>query len=62
MAFPDAPTCNKTTADFRSISDEDFARLSTEEKFRHVNLGMLELTRALVELAAAAKAAKHDGE
>jgi hypothetical protein len=49
-------------SDFRSISDEDFARLSTEEKLRHVNLGMLELTRTLVELAAAAKAAKHDGD
>ena len=45
------------TRDFRSVSDEDFARLSTEEKFRHVNLGMRELTRALVELAAAAKVA-----
>jgi hypothetical protein len=46
----------KTTRDFLSVSDDDFARLSTEEKFRHVHLGMLELTRALVELAAAAKA------
>ncbi len=45
------------TQDFRPVSDEDFARLSTEEKFRHVHQGMRELTRALVELAATAKAA-----
>jgi len=44
------------TRDFRSVSDEDFARLSTEEKFKHVHQGMRELTRALVDLAAAAKA------
>jgi hypothetical protein len=37
---------------FRPVSDAEFARLSTEEKFRHVQLGMLELTKALGELAA----------
>jgi hypothetical protein len=38
---------------FQPVSDAEFARLSTEEKFRHVQLGMLELTKALVELSAA---------
>jgi hypothetical protein len=40
--------------DFRSLSKEDFARLSTEEKFLHIQLGMRELTQTLVQLAAAA--------
>jgi hypothetical protein len=56
MAFPSRPRqYTNATAGFRSMSDEDFARLSTEEKFRHVHLGMLELTQALVELAAGTK-------
>jgi hypothetical protein len=56
MAFPSRPTqYTDATAGFRSMSDEDFARLSTEEKLRHVHLGMRELTQALVELAAATK-------
>ena len=50
----------KPAADFRSVSEEDFARLSTEDKFRHIHLGMLELTRTLVELAAAATAADQE--
>ena len=37
------------------MSDQDFARLSTEEKFRHVHLGMCELAQALDELASATK-------
>ena len=58
MAFPSGPTKHtKTTPDFRSVSNEDFARLTTEEKSRHVHLGMLELTQALVELAAFTEAA-----
>jgi hypothetical protein len=58
MANPSGPAkYEKTAVDFRSVSDEDFARLSTEDKFRHINLGMLELTRTLVELAAATTAA-----
>jgi hypothetical protein len=58
MAFPSGPTkYYKTAAAFRPVSDADFARLSTEEKFRHVHLGMLELTQTLVELAAATTAA-----
>jgi hypothetical protein len=57
MPLPSSHTKHrKTTRDFLSVSRDDFARLSTEEKFRHVHLGMVELTRALVELAAAAKA------
>jgi hypothetical protein len=56
MKFPTGPTKqNKAATDFQSMSDEDFARLSTEEKFRHVCLGMRELTQTLVELAAATK-------
>jgi hypothetical protein len=56
MAFPSAPPkYEKPAADFRSVSAEAFARLSTEDKFRHIHLGMLELTRTLVELAAAKK-------
>jgi hypothetical protein len=45
-----------TAQQFLAVSEEDFARLSTEEKLRHVCQGMRELTAALVELAAAAKA------
>jgi len=61
MAFPSGPTKDeKTAADFRSVSDEDFARLSTEDKFRHIHLGMLELTLTLVELAAATTAANQE--
>ena len=53
MASPDAPTQDeKPRAHFQSMSDVDFARLSTEEKFRHVHLGMRELAQALDELAA----------
>ena len=37
---------------FQPVSDAEFARLSTAEKVQHVHLGMLELTQALVELAA----------
>ena len=56
MAFPSRPANDKKAkADFRSMSDQDFARLSTEEKFRHVQLGMRELTQTLVELAATTK-------
>jgi hypothetical protein len=63
MAFPSGPAKHKKpAADFRSISGEDFARLSTEDKFRHIHLGMLELTRTLVELAAAAKAGRAHGD
>lgn len=32
------------------MSDQDFARLSTEEKLQHIQLGMLELQRTLAEL------------
>ena len=57
MPLPSSQTKHRKTArDFLSVSNDDFARLSTEEKFRHVHLGMRELTRVLVELAAAAKA------
>jgi len=56
MAFPNKPTKDETAAaDFRSMSDQDFARLPTEEKFRHVHLGMRELAQALAELATATK-------
>jgi hypothetical protein len=61
MAFPSGPAeYGEPAADFRSLSDEDFARLSTEDKFRHINLGVLELTRTLVELAAATTAANQE--
>jgi hypothetical protein len=61
MAFPRRPANDEDpAADFRSVSDEEFARLSTEDKFRHLHLGMLELTLALVELAAARTAAKQE--
>jgi len=61
MAFPSGPAkYQEPAADFRSLSDEDFARLSTEEKFRHIHLGMLELTRTLVELAAGTTAANQE--
>jgi hypothetical protein len=53
MAVPSRPTQDhKAAAAFRPLSDADFARLSTEEKVRHVYLGMLELAQALVELDA----------
>jgi hypothetical protein len=56
MASPGGPTKDeKASADFRSMSDQDFARLSIEGKFRHVHLGMRELAQALDELAAARK-------
>ena len=42
MAFP--------PRDFRSLSEQDFARLSTLDKFRHIHLGLQELARALAEL------------
>jgi hypothetical protein len=58
MAFPSKPANDENpAADFRSVSDEDFARLATEDKFRHLHLGMLELTRTLAELDAATTAA-----
>jgi hypothetical protein len=58
MAFPRRPANDEDpAADFRSVSDEEFARLSTEDKFRHLHLGMLELTRTLAELDAATTAA-----
>jgi hypothetical protein len=58
MTFPSGPAkYEKPAADFRQVSKETFARLSTEDKFRHIHLGMLELTRTLVELAAATTAA-----
>jgi hypothetical protein len=61
MAFPTEPAkYEKPAADFRSLSDKNFARLSTEDKFRHIHLGMLELTRTLVELAAATTAANQE--
>jgi hypothetical protein len=51
MALPHAPEMGeKPAADFRSMSDRDFARLSTEDKFRHIRLGMRELARTLAEL------------
>jgi hypothetical protein len=53
MAIPSRPTKDHQTATaFGPLSDADFARLSTEEKFRHVHLGMVELAQALDELAA----------
>ena len=53
MAIPGRPTKDqKTATTFEPLSDAAFARLSTEEKFRHVHLGMLELAQALVELDA----------
>jgi len=48
------------TPDFRAVSDEDFARLSTEDKFRHLHLGKLALTRTLAELDAATTAADQE--
>jgi len=51
MAFRPTKDQNTATA-FRPVSDADFARLSLEEKFSHIHLGMLELTQALIELAA----------
>ena len=54
MASPVGPTKHKTPSeDFRSMSDQDFARLSTEEKLRHLHLGTLDLAQALDELAVA---------
>ena len=51
MAFPPAPVKDEAPAmEFQSMSDQEFARLSTEEKFRHIHLGMLELSRTLAEL------------
>ena len=51
---PRKPTKDETAAtEFRSMSDQDFARLSTVDKFEHIHLGMLELARTLAELNAA---------
>lgn len=51
MAFPRVPAKGEEPAmEFRSMSDQDFARLSTEDKFQHIHLGMLELARTLAEL------------
>jgi hypothetical protein len=56
MAFPGGPTKDqKARTDFRSMSDQEFARLSIEEKVRHVHLGVRELSQTLDELAAATK-------
>ena len=56
MAFPSGPTKDeKARAHFQAMSDQDFARLSTEEKLRHVHLGMRELVQTLDELAAGTK-------
>ena len=61
MAFPSRlPKHENPAADFRSVSEDDFARLSTEDKFRHLHLGVLELTRALLALAAAETAANQE--
>jgi hypothetical protein len=63
MAFPGRPTKDQNTATaFRPVSDADFARLSIDEKFRHVHLGMLDLAQALVELAAATTTGRPHGE
>lgn len=59
MAVPGRLTKDhKAEAAFRPISDAEFARLSTKEKFRHIHLGMLELGQALVELAATTAATR----
>ena len=44
------------------MSDQDFARLSTEDKFQHINHGMRELARALDELAGAKTGGRLYGE
>jgi hypothetical protein len=62
MAFPGAPTRDQNTATAFRLSDAEFARLSTEEKLRHVHLGMLDLTQALVELDAATTPGRPHGE
>jgi hypothetical protein len=62
MAFPSRPANHQNTATAFRLSDAEFARLSIEEKVRHVHLGMLELTQALVELAAAKTAGRPHGE
>jgi hypothetical protein len=61
MAFPSGPAKSENpAADFLSVSKEDFARLSIEDKFRHIHLGMLELTQSLVEFAATTTAANQE--
>jgi hypothetical protein len=60
MAPSRPPNDQQTAAAFRPVSDADFARLSTEEKFRHVHLGMVELAQALDELVAATGRAHGD--
>ncbi|HWI36445.1 MAG TPA: hypothetical protein VNU64_08330 [Burkholderiales bacterium] len=51
MAFPRRHEKHaQAVADFRSMSDRDFARLSTEDKARHIHLGMQALGRTLAEL------------
>jgi len=63
MAFPRMfPKDEKSAADFRSLSDDEFARLSTEDKFRHIHLGMLDLARTLAELAPAMPRGRPHGE
>jgi hypothetical protein len=61
MAFASRPTKDEEAeANFRCVSDEDFARLSIEGKVRHIHLGMVVLTRTLVELAAATMAVNQE--
>jgi hypothetical protein len=63
MAFPQAPaTYDGPATDFWSLSDEDFARLPTQEKFRHIHLGMLELAKMLAKSPAALPRDRSHGE
>jgi hypothetical protein len=63
MAFPPAPATYEAQAtDFWTLSDEDFARLSTQDKFRHIQLGMLELARTRAELNPAMPGERSHGE
>jgi hypothetical protein len=63
MAYPRGPAKDENpVTDFRSISDEDFARLSTADKFRHIHLGMRQLARTLAELAPALPGGRSHGE
>jgi hypothetical protein len=63
MAFPrGCAKDEKPATDFRSISDADFARLSTEDKFRHIHLGMVQLSQTLAELAPAISRGRSNGK
>lgn len=44
------------------MSDQEFAQLSTKDKFRHIHLGMQELARTLAELDSAMPADRPHGE